>query len=762
MINHTLAQGILDFYNELGKECFQCSQVDSLPAAFDLIIPKTMDYVYEVTNFSKVNGVNVFDSLYLMLELLCDDIKFVNVIDHNKAAKDDDLEQLKLLALTLYQLAIIDTSLFTKTVESLSPESIEQVAEFISFFETPWNWPQEQQWAFLLYSKERQSLAPSEIEKENYYAPRQSLTQTPMGWRKPAPPSSTFTSRSRARSMYAFTPARQFNSSFANSPLMDTFNSPSFEAKKELRKVKNAYNKVLKEFEDSEKENSRMNDAFTTMKRHLTDKIVNLEKQLSTKTFECTELSEQIEQLTHCTEEMTKLREDDEKLCIEIDELRRENVRLSNLNSSNKDKIWSLKEEVRDKKQRIISLEKDLIEKDEKLFQEMDKYSVDLDNLRQENMELQEKANDLKERNDGLINDKQRLKEELREERTNSHEQQCVIRDHYNEKIGELDKKISAYILKESTLLSENETLRIKLFNAEENEKDLMDQIKMLEDKLVEKEQLISNATHREELLTTTNTRISLKLKSLESNKEAAEERCQELTRKYNDLMKEKNLCTSEDVINEQVEELETLKKKIEKYEEEKDKYLLEIEDMKEEIKILEDEKKSWYLFKDSGKNFFSPINDEIFNNHPSRSSNTSSISDHHSSDPMDNIFDSESLAMFANSVINEEDHQELCYTTEMDNENIIFISTSGSATQIWNITCDTFTEEKEDEDEYQTATQFLQDSRNSCAGSLFLESIAEEDNPFARSLSTKSFHSKKLTRNPFIKLRRRFSKARL
>uniref|UniRef100_A0A0N5BV16 HOOK_N domain-containing protein n=1 Tax=Strongyloides papillosus TaxID=174720 RepID=A0A0N5BV16_STREA len=762
MINHDLAQGVLDFFNELGREYFQCLEVDSLAAVFDCIIPKTLDYIYKTTNTVEVPGCTIFESLYLLLEILSDDIRFVDIIEFTKAAKGDDLEQLKLLALTLYQLAILDCNMVGKISESLNPESVGKVVELINFLENPCNWPQDQQWSFILISKERQSVLPSDIDKENFQAPRNSLCQTPMGWRKQVQPNSTLTSKSRARSMYTFTPSTHFNASFVNSPIGNVMCSPSFEAKRELRKLKNAYNKVMREYEESEKANARMNEAFNTMKKHFTEKITNLECQLDNKKYECSELVEQLEKQVVTANKAESLQESNKKLSMTVASLRSDVERLTCINDDNSKRCFSLEKDIRSKEEKINLLEKDLSEKENYIMNVLDKHKNELDRKEREKLQLTEKLNNLIEHNQELTKDRLRLKEELIEEQSNAHEEQHVIRSHYQAKIAELSKKVDDFSKKNETLLSQNEHLKISLLNAQEEKNQLEDEISELKETVLSKEELVKTSVQREETLTNLNSRLTMKIKRLEGDIETTKKTCQEEVKKYSELIERQNLFTESDMIKEQNEEINKLKENITYLEEEKDKALYEIDELKEEIRVLEEEKKSWEMFKNSDKNFFCKVDDNMFNNHPSIFEESSSNTELLSNGPNDFNFDSESLAMFANSIVEGGSDDTSSYSAEIELEECTFTTFAGGMTQICRIGRDTFFASEDDESEYQTADQFLRDSRNSCYGSSYLESIAEEDGELMRSLSTKSLHSKVGKKKLFSKISKRISRAKL
>uniref|UniRef100_A0A0K0EES7 HOOK_N domain-containing protein n=1 Tax=Strongyloides stercoralis TaxID=6248 RepID=A0A0K0EES7_STRER len=743
MINHDLAQGILDFFNELGREFFQCNEVDSLAAVFDCIIPKTIDYVYKTTNTVRVIGNGVFESLFFLLEVLSDDIRFVEIIEFKKAEKGDDLEQLKLLALTLYQLAIIDCNMVSKISESLSPESVGKVVELINFLENPCNWPQDQQWSFILVSKERQSILPSDIDKENFQAPRNSLCQTPMGWRKPVPQSSAFTSKSRTRSMYNFTPSTNFNGSFANSPMMSAVCSPSFEAKREIRKLKSSYNKILRDYEEAEKSNSRMRDAFNTMKKCLSEKVTNLECQLDNKKSECSMLTEQLEQQVVSKSQIDSLQESNKKLLATVASLKSDVARLTEANDESARKYFALEDEVKYKDERINSLEKDLSEKDDYFMGILDNHTNEKNGLEREKQRLQEKLSGLLERNEELTRDRFRLKEELIEERNNAYEQQNVVRNHYQEKTLELKNEIESLVVQNETLLSQNENLKISLLTVEEDHKHLEDELVETKEALYSKEELLKASLHREETLVNLNNRLTSKIKRLETDIETTKKTCQEEVKKYSELIERQNFFTSNDMINEQDEEIKRLRETVACLEEEKDKAMYEIDELKEEVRVLEEEKKSWQMFSSSDKNFFCKIDDNMFNNHPSVFEDSLSNTEGHSICQNDLNFDSESLVMLANSIIEAGGDDTSSYDAEIELEEYTFTTISDGLTRMCRVLKDKFDTSDDDESEYQTADQFLRDSRNSCYGSSCLESIAEESDELTRSLSTKSLHSK-------------------
>ncbi|CEF67623.1 Target SNARE coiled-coil domain and Microsomal signal peptidase 12kDa subunit family-containing protein [Strongyloides ratti] len=714
MINHDLAQGILDFFNELGREYFQCLEVDSLAAVFDCIVPKTIDYIHKTTNTVNVTGSDVFESLYLLLEMLSDDIKFVDIIEFKKAAKGDDLEQLKLLALTLYQLAIIDCNMVSKISESLSHESVGKVVELINFLENPCNWPQDKQWSFILMSKERQSVLPSDIDKENFQLPRNSLCQTPMGWRKPSQPNSILTSKSRTRSMYTFTPSTNFNSSFVNSPIMSAVCSPSFEAKRELRRLKNSYNKILRDFEELERSNVRMRETFNTMKKSLSDKVTNLECQLDNKNSECIMLMEQLDSQLISTSEAENLQESNKKLLTTITSLKSDIARLTSINVENTKKCLSLEKDVKFKEERINLLEKDLSEKDDYLMSILDKHTSETNEAELEKQRLQEKLNLFAERNEELTRDRFRLKEDLIEERNNAHEQQHVIHNHYQEKILELKREVDSLLRHRETLLNQNETFKISLLGAKEAQKQLEDEVISIKETLNSKEEVVKTTVQREESLKNLNNRLTLKIKRLETDMETVKKTCQDEVKKYSELIERQSLFTSNDVINEQNEQIEKLKEEVECLKEENERKAREIDELKEDMRALEEERKSWEMFKNSDKNFF--LFEDSF-------SNTELLSNC----PNDFNFDSESLVMFANSITEGGGDDTSSYDAEIELEEYTFTTIADGITRVCRVVKDTFDMNEDDESEYQTADQFLRDSRNSCYGSSCLESIAEE-----------------------------------
>uniref|UniRef100_A0A0N4ZET2 HOOK N-terminal domain-containing protein n=1 Tax=Parastrongyloides trichosuri TaxID=131310 RepID=A0A0N4ZET2_PARTI len=461
MINFTLAQGILDFFNELGEELFQCDKVKSLEAVFDNIIPRTVDYIYVLSKEHRLDGYNTFHSLYLLLGLLYDDIKFIGIIDYNKASKGEDLEQLKLLSLTMYKLIILDNSMLQKFIEKLDEKPVNEVIKFISFLETPSNWPPEQQWSALLYSKERQSLTSSSLMTDNCYFSIESLKQNSDLL------SFNFVNMSRTKSMNTFVSFKELNSTIIGChTLTNSFSSLSLQQEKEINKLTNVNKALLRDLDDIENEIARINEASNTMKKHLTEKIKDLEKKLSSKTSECAKLNNQTKQISTYSVRIENLLEENEKLRKNISEVCKENRELVIVNNEYEIRVYSLEQDLYEKKKEIDELRRNLIDKDNEIIHNKDKVLKDLYIIKEEKMELKKEINILTERIDELTKERLRFKEELWEERFNSQEQMHIIRSRLDDEIIKLNKIIN--LSKERDFLTNhNEYLKGETKNKE-------------------------------------------------------------------------------------------------------------------------------------------------------------------------------------------------------------------------------------------------------------------------------------------------------
>uniref|UniRef100_A0AC35TS45 Uncharacterized protein n=1 Tax=Rhabditophanes sp. KR3021 TaxID=114890 RepID=A0AC35TS45_9BILA len=258
-MNHEIAESVLDIFNEFGK-ADGFGEVDNLEALFDNIVPSVLSSLSKHISVNVQFDTNPYEMTMIVLEKICNYPVYIECLDWCKAAHGEEVETLKLLAMLFYQIGLNQKYKLEKYVPNIPVKSQESLAQFIHYMDDPDKWTEDQSWATVLFSKERQSMLPSEIffDKENMFL-------TPLTRRRTGKSVTSLAQSVHRNSRFSLSSnSSNFGDKNFNSPVLRAMNSPSQQSQHQLCLAKNENIRLHKDLEEAD---TNMMDTVKKMER---------------------------------------------------------------------------------------------------------------------------------------------------------------------------------------------------------------------------------------------------------------------------------------------------------------------------------------------------------------------------------------------------------------------------------------------------------------------------------------------------------------